>query len=373
MKTSTFICLSLLFFLGCTSVEHTLVWDGNYASSFNAGTGTEADPYIISSTQELAYMVKFSENESTSGVWFRLSSDLDMNGYSWTPIGSKYIFNGQFDGNNKTISNLFIKKGKLTNPGGLFSRIGKQGVIANLNLNNTRMDYISGTLCGGIVGINNGLILHCRSTTVDRMYAGIAGCNNGTIHQCNSGGEMKDVHGGICGENYGIIEYCYSTGKLSCGMMDFYVGGICGQNFATIRFCAFNGSAEGEKFIGGIAGCSSQGEIINCHNMGHIKGHGIAGYGKKAQIENCYNAGKTKGAPITDQISQQYKKSYFDYNIYAKGTSYPFPFPGQMSTSQMKSPSFVKLLNDNYGIDVWENDVSGINKGYPILKDVIYY
>ena len=377
MKAYSFFSLIFLFFLSCASVEHTLVWDGNYAHSFREGSGTIDDPYLISSCQELAYLITFSEEENTNDVFFCLTSDLDMNGHdpkcAWKPIGSQYTFNGRFDGNHKTISNLMIKKDELKKAGGLFAQIGKQGVVGDLNMKNTRMDYVAQFISGAITGINNGVIVLCRSTTVDRMYAGIAGRNNELIRQCNSGGEMNNVHGGICGENYGTIEYCYSTGNLSCGVMDFYVGGICAQNFAIIHSCAFNGSAQGDKFIGGIAGRSPQGEIYNCHNMGYIKGMGIVGYGNKARIENCYNAGETRGAPIADQISQQYNRSYFDYNIYTKGKSNSFTSYGRMSTSQMKAASFVKLLNDNYGTNVWEKDVSGINKGYPILKKVIYY
>ena len=54
-------------------------WDGSIASSYNSGTGTENDPYIISNASELAYFSKELKNTDYSGTYFKLSNNIILN------------------------------------------------------------------------------------------------------------------------------------------------------------------------------------------------------------------------------------------------------------------------------------------------------
>ncbi len=56
-------------------------WDGKtIATSYAGGSGTEADPYLISNCEEFAYFAKLSEEEGyTRGKFFKLTNDLVFN------------------------------------------------------------------------------------------------------------------------------------------------------------------------------------------------------------------------------------------------------------------------------------------------------
>ena len=96
----------------------------NYASdSFNSGSGTETDPYMITSALELAYFAKYitwysgyAQFEGTPnngyGKYFKLANNIDLTGKVFSPIGDKESnrpFAGVFDGANYTISGLILR------------------------------------------------------------------------------------------------------------------------------------------------------------------------------------------------------------------------------------------------------------------------
>ena len=53
------------------------LWDGSIASSYRRGTGTEEDPYIIASGEELAYLA--TNNEDTTNKYYKLSNNIVIN------------------------------------------------------------------------------------------------------------------------------------------------------------------------------------------------------------------------------------------------------------------------------------------------------
>ncbi|MBE6576917.1 MAG: hypothetical protein E7653_02105 [Ruminococcaceae bacterium] len=85
-------------------------WDGTVAASFESGSGTEADPYKIATPSQLAYLAKqVNEGNSYEGSYFELTSNIDLNNISWTPIGDgTRAFKANFDGKGHTVLNLKI-------------------------------------------------------------------------------------------------------------------------------------------------------------------------------------------------------------------------------------------------------------------------
>ncbi len=140
-----------------TSVDDFGVVDSSTVNDWNlfdAGSGTEEDPYIIKTCFELQQMSGLLESH------FRLYDDIACsatsgwnNGAGFYPVGdSNYRFNGTLDGNNKTITGLYINRD--TNYVGLFGVIGASGEVKNLKItgaNVTGNDY-TGILAGGLVG-----------------------------------------------------------------------------------------------------------------------------------------------------------------------------------------------------------------------------
>lgn len=74
-------------------------------SSTPAGSGTSADPYIITTAAQLADIPTFGMS-----AFYKLENDIDLSSYgNWTPIGSSGTpFKGVFDGNKHEITGLTI-------------------------------------------------------------------------------------------------------------------------------------------------------------------------------------------------------------------------------------------------------------------------
>ena len=140
-------------------------------------------------------------------------------------------FNGTFDGNGHTISNLNIDSGLADgNRHGLFATLEKNATVKNLTVKNANV-FSSNTPVEGsgvIAKVNNGKIEKCfvDSATVQlgnwANLGGIAGANNGTINNCgvvNSnltrrwGGSSSSCNksiGGISERNNGKITNCFT-------------------------------------------------------------------------------------------------------------------------------------------------------------------
>jgi hypothetical protein len=255
----------------------------------------------------------YIEKSDFLGKTVTLANDINMSGKtSWGRIG--YVFNGTFDGNNKTISGL---------PGdGFFSSIGENGIVKNIVFANVNLDYhyldggavtyenrgkiqnisvdgsIGGGNGGGLVNGNKGTIENCTFSgnfSPRRTGGGIVGENEagGIIRNCAFTGNITALGGGgIAGGNRGTVENCYSTGNLTGGnsgaVIDGTFGGIVEVNYATVRNCYSTSNTSG----GGIAGVNVGNVIQNCYATGNVTGYarvgGIAGGGNSdSSVQNC--------------------------------------------------------------------------------------
>ena len=127
------------------STRETVVWDGTVATSFASGTGTEADPYIIETPSQLAYVNDHCY--SNPGSYYKLVNDLDLANEEWEPIGG---FEGNFNGNNCKIKNLVCE----SEMAGLFSST-TNACIDGLTIESgslTAPTNASFSYVGGIVG-----------------------------------------------------------------------------------------------------------------------------------------------------------------------------------------------------------------------------
>lgn len=110
------------------------------ASSVWEGKGTETEPFLIKSVADLKLLAnkvkqyKDDANAGYNGKYFKLTSDLIING-EWEPIGNyKTNFRGKFDGKEHTISgNITVSSVDKNYAAGLFGIIGINSVIKNLN------------------------------------------------------------------------------------------------------------------------------------------------------------------------------------------------------------------------------------------------
>ena len=269
-------------------------------SPFSGGCGTIADPFLIKTAKELILVSDYRY------LYFKLEADIDLSEYGanynggkgWKPLTPPY----GFDGNEKTISNLFIND--FVNNLGLFasSQYAPYINVKNLKLANVNIFGKSGV--GGITGtLYQGTISNCSVTGTingESNVGGIAGIAYGEAFYGNS--QMG------C---YGIIEKCYSAatvnGTESIGGIVGTIGIIGNNSNSTyqgrVSSCYATGGVSGNKNIGGITGTiigkSKYGnttfvsEVCNCYATGAVSGKndnvgGIAGFlGSDCKITNC--------------------------------------------------------------------------------------
>ena len=266
------------------------------------GTGTEDNPYQISSADDLEEFrdIVNGENGKTrnSSACAILKDNIVLNcneNNQWTPIGSESNrYTGTFDGNGHTISGIYINTSE--NYQGLFGYIGESGTVKNLGIEKSRIQ--GGNNVGGIAGYSIGSIEDCYNT------GSVSGGNN---------------VGGIAGTADGAKD-CHNEGTVS-GSGE-YIGGILGRGSISgnaVR-CYNTGSVigSGEGPVAGIAGGQVLGGL-NCYNAGAISGNaasGIAG-GSRMGVVNCYNIGKVDGRAI----SGSHEMTESENNYYLKGSA----------------------------------------------------
>lgn len=187
----------------------TLIPMGAWAADniFDGGSGTEDDPYLISSAEQFEEIA--NDSDLLSGC-FLLTADIDLDGN----IVTFSTFSGTFDGGGHTISGIYAYKN------GLFGTISEEGTVRNLCVDGRI--YSSYGNGGGFAGTNHGTIENCvnKATSTNSSYShvgGIAARNHGIIRNClnlayiyNNG----DSTGGIAAYNEGVIENCCNYGTV---------------------------------------------------------------------------------------------------------------------------------------------------------------
>lgn len=229
------------------------------------GSGTQADPYIIANIDALKVFrdrVNASAQNIYKGKYVRLDADIDLNNEPWTPIGNSSAtpFSCIFDGNGKTISNLYINDPTMNCAG--FIGHTETATITNLKVKNANLtgnDYV-----GAVAG---------------RAYSVT------TVQDCEVSGSIKlsgnHYVGGITGSGYAKVTGCKTIGdgaatsyiraadvEVNAGDGDD-VGGIIGLDeggTSAIENCHVSDiTVEGFRQVGGIAGLIQGGRsVVSC-------------------------------------------------------------------------------------------------------------
>lgn len=283
-------------------------WDGTADIDWN-GSGTAANPYLISSAEELAGLaVKVNEGNQYKGSYFKLTVDVRLVKDKlrlWTPIGNKNnMFRGNFDGSGHVVSGLYFSD-KNADYVGLFGALGVGGTVSNLGI--LEGEIYADERVGAIAGYSLGLIQNCYNTASIPSYGdyvgGIAGYSGGSIVDCHNAGEIKtkgsspDYIGGVVGyAGKGTVVGCYNTGEVRG---KHKVGGVAGATGGSALVLNCWNTARiysSNTRTGGIVGHSGSGGLVaNCYNTGDVsadgKVGGIVGYSHGAVTINCYNTG----------------------------------------------------------------------------------
>ena len=266
------------------------------------GKGTEAEPFVLKTAEHLAWFRDYV-NEGHPSACAKIADDVEeidmstvchkadiekqVTELSWTPIGnSDNMYQGTFDGNGKTISNLYINA--TSGDAGFFGYAGN-GSIKNITFDNAKVNS-TGNNTGILAGYDGYCIIE----------------NIKTLEKCSVEG-IENV-GGIAGSTIGNIINCENHAMVmgaSC------VGGIVGYydgSYGSITSCANYGFVTGSAAnVGGMAGnfIASPGTIQNCANYGDITGTlnvgNLIGNAQSCNLNNVLGTGNVTATSDTER------------------------------------------------------------------------
>ena len=210
---------------------------------------------------------------------------------SWKPIGKYdygYQYRGTFDGNGKTITNLYINASQ--NNVGLFGYTS-EGTIKNLTFeyaNVTNTGVFTGILVGYAAG--NAKTSNLQNIKISKTC------------QMKGGKETGGIAGDLSYANaYNCVNYATVQGNNRVGGLF----GYCSVENSSITTCANYGNVTATSTdAGGLVGYFISGTIQDCANYGDVKGTervaGMAGYVSKGKIQNVFNYGNISATNSTD-------------------------------------------------------------------------
>jgi hypothetical protein len=396
-------------FAGCSHPLDASLEEGQ-GQSRSVGNTLPRQIIPIADADAFVYFVEtVLEDPATEGY---MTADVDLSGVDFAPIGidpntgAVTPYTGTFNGDNHTLSNISINRGK--NFAGLFGI--NNGTIQNLTVTgsvtanyspaNGDIDYV-----GGIAGYNdiNGKIQNVVSKVTvgfsgagaaDHVHniGGIAGFNGwdeftagsphfgqtyqtgGLIAQCRNEGNVYGGYnkvGGIVGENAFEVTECSNYGKITVTKTEtgwIGAGGIVGRNgnnneateYGSILDCYNRGtvvdsttSTTSHNAYGGITGwCNNNSKVVNCYTSGDFAmGDGSLVYGQKNPIIGRIDT------PI-DRGGNNYSRYGIYYDPANPSTQQDVLVGIVTAEADMKAPGFAADISTAY-VDV-PND-------YPIL------
>ena len=269
--------VSLLLTDGSKLTASRLLEDPGYTDD---GQGN----YTVTTAEGLKNLAKLVNEQRNLGINITLTSDIDLSGIDWTPIGIDYNhrYTGTFDGGDHTITGLTVTGSDQY--AGLFGYIGSGGTVKDVTLEGVQ---IATTHSVGDAG-------------------GVAGWSYGTLENCSvsgsvSGSGMNGIAGGVVGFQVGgSLTGCSSSATVNAGNT---AGGVAGSTMqaATLTACYATGDVTLESinqyynFAGGVVGVNAQGTVTACyHATGEITSSGgdriggIAGSNGQGTFTACY-------------------------------------------------------------------------------------
>ena len=219
-------------------------WDGTTVAEPKLEDGV----YQIGTGAELAWFAK-TVNDGTNNIKGKLTKDIDLAGFPWTPIGNTSKgFTGELDGAGFAVRNLYIYS--TADNQGLIGRLGANGKVHDLTV--TGSVTTTGNTAGGIVGYapQKTSVINCLNeadVTAKTCAAGVVGKAQATVATA------------AAAKNAPIIKDCGNTGTITAtNATSGNAGGIAAvtgnyQMFGGVFTDCINvGSVTASKKAGGI-------------------------------------------------------------------------------------------------------------------------
>ncbi len=303
-----------------TSAAAITYWSDNYALTYAGGTGTNIDPYLISTPEQLALLAHQINHDSNTEKCFKLTNNIDLAGHDWVPIGigatdARKRFEGWFDGNNKVIFNMTITLSEsyhsklvsvLASPAG--PECPKEPSVGGAP-EPGEPDRWGCHISVGLFGLTKGAIIENLILSDPKIYdtdsvyveldpdypLGFC-CEVGNVVGWADSSDLSNV-GTVCSNTFGIHLSVSSPSDSS-------VGGICGRaddsDFSgCFNYADVSGASDSGEKAGGIIGAAYDTNFTDCYNAAPITGGyavgGIVGdytdWFNSKMMWRCYNIG----------------------------------------------------------------------------------
>lgn len=367
----------------------------------SSGNGEVDSPYIITTAEELKWF-RDEVNRGRNNICAKIADDVEvidmstvchaedksqnLEELSWEPIGKNsygYQYWGTFDGNGKTITNLYINASQ--NNVGLFGYTS-EGTIKNLTFEYANVTN-TGVFTGILVGYATG-------------YANTSNLQNIKISntcQIKGGKETGGIAGDLSYANaYNCVNYATVQGNYRVGGLF----GYCSNKKSSITTCANYGNVTAtSKDAGGLVGYFASGTIQDCANYGDVKGTervaGMAGYVYEGKIQNVFSYGNVSATNRTQDIGMAFGNSdngttegmvayYSGAKLNANGQEITIKAFGNgkpsednatgFTEAQLKSGEVAWLLNGSTSVPAegstlaWYQTLGENGDEYPVLK-----
>lgn len=377
----------------------------------SGGDGSSESPFLITTAEELQWYANYVNGESGDNVVHntacaQLVEDIDLSTVcgeskgNWTPIAKDGIygrlssnkFDGVFDGNGHTISNLYINDengSKLGLFGYIYPTMQKTSV-KNLKMRNVQIvgkEYCA-AVCGCGIGVTFENIEVISGSIVGSIFIyGISGCG-GSARNCINRANVsveRTYAAGIISNITGEVSNCSNYGKITAG--NGRAGGIAaGSNgFTQLINCAnygeihVTGTVNGTDYaVGGLLGCPWNIEISNCANFGNIylkaQSDLVGTIAGTSQLKKASGILANTGNIYVDDIAQT------DVPVLQTGITW---FNGNVdNTANCLTPTAEQLasgwltwqLQQNCSTQTWGQNISAEPKDkYPVIGGSVLY
>ena len=275
------------------------------------GDGKVGNPYIITKAEELAWF-RDQVNGGNKKICAKIADNVEVidlkdfchaadaskkiDEQSWVPIGnSNKLYQGTFDGNGKTITNLYINASQVN--------MGLFGYTYGGTIKNLTFEYANVTNTNNYAGV-----------LVGEAFWGSTLQNIKISNTCQikGGNYTGGIAGYLDGNAYNCVNYATVQGIK-------YIGGLCGYYCRTgnsMTACANYGNVTASSLGGGgLVGYFDSGTIQDCANYGDVKGTervaGMAGSVTNGKIQNVFSYGNISVTNKTQNVGMAFGYSYF--------------------------------------------------------------
>lgn len=349
----------------------------NGAEELWKGSGTQKDPYLISTAEEWGnihfMMMEMEEDKAFEGVYFRQTADINVTkSIGFTGTSSKKSFAGNYNGADHTLTCNISGSGEAVAP---FYKVNC-ATIENL--------HVAGTISGGIhsaglVAFDDGIF----TDNSNEPYTAIRNCRVSADITCTGNG-TNDAHGGgFIGhknDSYIYMSNCLFDGSLTAmanGIGDIRLGAFIGwgnpvkiRMYDCVEHGTYNGaSAEQIGFSWALSGSM----VTNNLPEGCVGNN--SGVSTTYELPYCRGVNKyyllysiTEGMTVTPEEAVN---STYQLGGYAKTENNNYLFGDKLYSQNSKTMKFSIGYDTTWNmrdIQVNENPATRTNK-----KDVYTY